>query len=67
MINLARRGDLHARRQALAFIYDKEIVKSVFEKAKERYPDRNSGFTRIIKELKLRRGDAAEMASIELV
>ena len=67
MIGLAKRGDLHARRQALAFIYDQALVRSLFEKVPERYADRNSGFTRIKKEIKRRRGDNAEMSSIELV
>mmetsp|Transcript_14591 Transcript_14591/g.14680 ORF Transcript_14591/g.14680 Transcript_14591/m.14680 type:complete len:179 (+) Transcript_14591:21-557(+) len=67
MITLAKDGSLHARRQALAFIYDKELVGRLFEGAKERYGDRNGGYTRIKTDPFLRRGDAAEMATIELV
>lgn len=67
MIGLAKRGDVHARRQALAYIYDKKLVGNIFEKVPERYKDRTSGYTRIKKEIKTRRGDNAEMSSIELV
>lgn len=57
--------DLHA--QALAFIFDKKLVERVFTGAAERYGDRNGGYTRVKAEPLLRRGDAAEMAIIELV
>jgi len=67
MIQLAKDGSLHARRQALAYIYDKDIVKSLFEEAPKRYGDRNGGYCRVVTEDRLRRGDAAEMAIIELV
>uniref|UniRef100_A0A7S0RZZ8 Large ribosomal subunit protein bL17c n=1 Tax=Chlamydomonas leiostraca TaxID=1034604 RepID=A0A7S0RZZ8_9CHLO len=67
MITLAKDGSLHARRQALAFIFDKELVQRLFDGAKERYADRQGGYTRIKAEPLLRRGDAAEMATIELV
>eukprot|EP00879_Flechtneria_rotunda_P003464 GHRR01003693.1.p1 GENE.GHRR01003693.1~~GHRR01003693.1.p1 ORF type:complete len:177 (+),score=35.05 GHRR01003693.1:68-598(+) len=67
MITLAKDGSLHARRQALAFVYDKEIVANLFSAASERYGDRNGGYTRIKAEPYLRRGDATEMAIIELV
>jgi large subunit ribosomal protein L17 len=53
--------------QALAFIYDKELVARLFEGVQERYGSRNGGYTRIKAEPFLRRGDAAEMATIELV
>ena len=53
--------------QALAYIYDKDIVKSLFEEAPKRYGDRNGGYCRVVTEDRLRRGDAAEMAIIELV
>ncbi len=66
MITLGKRGDLHARRQALAFIRDKSVVKKVFDELSKRYADRNGGYTRIIK-LGWRKGDCAEMAIIELV
>ncbi len=48
-------------------MYDKELVQRLFDAAKERYGDRNGGYTRIKPEFFLRRGDAAEMAVIELV
>ena len=66
MITLAKQGDLHARRQALSYIYDKEVVKELFEEIGPRYEDRNGGYTRVLK-LGPRRGDAAEMAILELV
>ncbi len=66
MITLGKRGDLHARRQALAVIRDKRVVKKVFDELAKRYADRNGGYTRIIK-LGWRKGDCAEMAIIELV
>ncbi len=53
--------------QALAFVYDKDIVKSLFDEAPGRYQDRNGGYCRVITEARARRGDAAEMAAIELV
>ncbi|SHF08524.1 LSU ribosomal protein L17P [Caldanaerobius fijiensis DSM 17918] len=66
MITLAKRGDLHARRQALAFIYDETVVKNLFDEIAPRYADRQGGYTRIIK-IGPRRGDAAPMAIIELI
>jgi large subunit ribosomal protein L17 len=65
-ITLGKRGDLHARRQALACLYDKEAVYKLFEEVAPKYKDRNGGYTRILK-LGPRRGDGAEMAIIELV
>jgi large subunit ribosomal protein L17 len=53
--------------QALAYIYDPELVKNLFLQAPERYKDRPGGYTRIRTERFLRRGDAAELAIIELV
>lgn len=53
--------------QALAYIYDKTIVTSLFAEVPQRYSDRPGGYTRITTEPRLRRGDAAEMATIELV
>ncbi|MEB3271494.1 MAG: 50S ribosomal protein L17 [Synechococcus sp.] len=66
MIGLAKDGSLAARRRAMGYIYDKQLVHSLFEKAADRYGDRNGGYTRIIRTIR-RRGDNAEMAIIELV
>ncbi|NLY56046.1 MAG: 50S ribosomal protein L17 [Firmicutes bacterium] len=66
MITLAKRGDLHSRRQAAAFLNDAEAVKKLFDSLAPRYTDRAGGYTRIIK-VATRRGDAAETAIIELV
>lgn len=66
MITLAKRGDLHARRQALAYIYDEDVVTKLFEEIAPKYADVNGGYTRVLK-MGPRRGDGAEMAIIELV
>ncbi|HCX03322.1 MAG TPA: 50S ribosomal protein L17 [Clostridiales bacterium] len=66
MITLGKKGDLHSRRQALAYIYDKNVVNKLFEDVAPKYEDRNGGYTRILK-LGPRRGDNAEMVIIELV
>jgi large subunit ribosomal protein L17 len=66
MISLAKRGDLHARRQALAVIRSKKVVAKLFDELKDTYMDRSGGYTRIIK-TGSRVGDAAPMAIIELV
>jgi large subunit ribosomal protein L17 len=66
VITLGKRGDLHARRQAAAIIFDKTVVKKLFDTIGPRFKDRPGGFTRIIK-LGVRHGDAAQMALIELV
>lgn len=66
MITLAKRGDLHARRQALSYIRSKDIVHKLFTDISEQYADRNGGYTRII-QTGIRQGDAASMAIIELV
>nr|XP_043635783.1 50S ribosomal protein L17, chloroplastic [Erigeron canadensis] len=66
MITLAKEGSLHKRRQALGFIYEKQIVHALFAEVPERYGERNGGYTRIIRTLP-RRGDNAPMAYIELV
>lgn len=65
MITLAKRGDLHARRQALSVIRDKKVVDKLFSQLKDDYMDRNGGYTRIIRTGN-RAGDAAPMAIIEL-
>ena len=66
MITLAKRGDLHARRQALSVIRDKNVVAKLFDQLKDEYMDRNGGYTRIIRTGN-RLGDAADMAILELV
>ena len=66
MVTLAKKGDLHARRQALAVIREKEIVHKLFEETVKRYTDVSGGYTRIVK-LGYRQGDAAKMVLIELV
>lgn len=66
MITLAKKGDLHARRQALSFLMDETVVKKLFEEVGPKYKDRQGGYTRIMK-LGPRRGDAAPMAILELV
>ena len=66
MISLGKRGDLHARRQAMGWIYDKDLVHSLFEAAPDRYADREGGYTRVLRTMP-RQGDNAKMAVIELV
>ncbi|HBT20941.1 MAG TPA: 50S ribosomal protein L17 [Peptococcaceae bacterium] len=66
MITLGKRGDLHARRQALAFINDEDVVKKLFDEIAPRYKDRNGGYTRVLK-VGPRRGDSAPMVIVELV
>ena len=66
MITLGKRGDLHARRQALAYIFDETVVTKLFEEIAPNYAERQGGYTRILK-VGPRRGDGAEMAIVELV
>ena len=66
VITLAKRGDLHARRQALAIVREANVVHKLFEEAPERFKDISGGYTRIIK-LGPRPGDAAPISLIELV
>ena len=66
MITLAKRGDLHARRQVLAYVYDEDVVSKLFDEIAPKYADRNGGYTRILK-LGPRRGDNAEVVFLELV
>jgi large subunit ribosomal protein L17 len=66
LITLAKRGTLHARRQAASIIRDKETLKKLFDEIAQRYKDRAGGYTRIVK-LGARRGDNAPMSMIELV
>lgn len=53
--------------QALGFVFDKEIVRTLFLEAPVRYGDRSGGYCRVVTEIRTRRGDNAEMAIIELV
>lgn len=66
MITLGKKGDLAARRAALAFITEEDIVTKLFTEIAPKYEGRDGGYTRIIP-LQQRRGDAAEMARVELI
>ena len=66
LITLAKRGDLHARRQVLSYLFDETVVTKLFEEIAPKYADRNGGYTRILK-LGPRQGDNAEVVFLELV
>jgi len=66
MITLGKRGDLHARRQVLAYVYDEDVVKKLFDEIAPKYADREGGYTRVLR-VGPRKGDGAEIAIIELV
>ena len=66
MITLGKRGDLHVRRQAMAYIFDESVVTKLFEEIAPKYADRQGGYTRILK-LGPRQGDNAEVVFLELV
>ena len=66
MITLGRRGDIHARRQALAFLRSQDVVYKLFSDVGPRFRERAGGYSRIVK-LGHRSGDAAEMVYLELV
>ena len=66
LITLAKRGDLHARRQVLSYVFDETVVTKLFEEIAPKYADRNGGYTRILK-LGPRQGDNAEVVFLELV
>jgi len=66
MITLGRRGDIHARRQAMAFLRSQEVVHKLFADVAPRFKDRPGGYSRIVR-IGPRPGDAAEMAFLELV
>lgn len=66
LVTLAKRGDLHARRQAMSIIREKEVVHKLFEDAPKRFADVNGGYTRVVK-IGFRPGDAAAVSLVELV
>ena len=66
LVTLAKRGDLHARRRAMAIIQEKEVVHKLFDEAPKRYADVNGGYTRVVK-IGLRPGDAAPLSLVQLV
>ncbi len=66
MVTLAKRGDLHARRQAAAYLLDESVLKKLFDTIGPRYADRPGGYTRIMRTAP-RQGDGSPMAIIELV
>lgn len=66
MITLGKRGDIHARRLAMAYIYNEDVVKKLFDEIAPKYANRNGGYTRILK-LGPRQGDNAEVVFLELV
>ena len=66
MITLAKRGDLHARRQALAYMQDKGVIHKLFGDLKDRYLDRQGGYLRIVKK-GVRKGDGASISVIQLL
>jgi large subunit ribosomal protein L17 len=65
IITLAKDGSLSSRRQAMGYLYDKQLVHALFEQVGSRYGERQGGYTRILRTVS-RRGDNAEMAIIEL-
>ena len=66
MITLGKQGDLHARRQAAAFLTDEDVLKKLFDTIGPRYKNRNGGYTRIYK-TGHRRGDAAPLVVVQLI
>ena len=66
LITIAKKGDLHARRQVLAYLYDEDVVTKLFDEIAPSYQDRNGGYTRTYK-LGPRQGDNAEVVYLELV
>jgi large subunit ribosomal protein L17 len=66
LITLARRGDLHARRQAARTIHDKDALKKLFDTLGPRYADRDGGYMRILR-IGRRKGDGAQVALVQLV
>jgi large subunit ribosomal protein L17 len=66
MISLGKRGDLHARRQALSYLMDETVVKKLFDEIAPKYAERPGGYTRIMK-IGYRQGDGAPLVMLELV
>ena len=66
MITLGKKGNLAAYRRAMGYITKEDVAKKLFDEISPKYADRNGGYTRIVK-IGVRRGDAAEMAILELV
>lgn len=66
IITMGKRGNLHNRRQAVAFVTDEKVVRKVFDELAQRYADRPGGYTRVVK-MEPRKGDGAPMALLELV
>lgn len=66
MITLGKNNDLHSKRQVFAYVTKEDVAKKLFDEISPKYSERNGGYTRIIK-TGPRRGDAAEMAIIQLV
>jgi large subunit ribosomal protein L17 len=66
MVTLAKRGDLHSRRQAISRLRDREAVAKLFKELGPRYAQRNGGYTRVVK-ASFRRGDGAPLAVCELI
>ena len=66
MLTLAKRGDLHARRQALAYIQDKAVIHKLFDELKDRFLDRQGGYIRIVKK-GIRKGDGAPISIVQLI
>ncbi|MDY6971625.1 MAG: 50S ribosomal protein L17, partial [Thermodesulfobacteriota bacterium] len=66
MITLAKRGDLHARRQALAYIKEKSVTNRLFDELKDRYLGRAGGYVRIVKK-NTRKGDGAPISIVQLL
>lgn len=66
LVSTAKKGDLAARRQALSYIYEEDVVRKLFDSIAPKYSERPGGYTRIIK-TGHRRGDAASMVILELV
>ena len=66
MITLAKRGDLHARRQALSYMQDKEVTHRLFDELKGRFSSREGGYLRIVKK-GFRKGDGASISVVQLL